>query len=75
MVESLLIITIREFLGYFSNPVSEFPLTYHSELIDGDSGNQGWGVERLISPLEQSREQFNRSANPITQPSVLLPIS
>jgi hypothetical protein len=24
------------FLAYFNNPVSEFPLTYHSELINED---------------------------------------
>ena len=35
MVKTLLIVAIREFLGYFSNPVREFPLAYHSELIDG----------------------------------------
>ena len=45
MVETLLIITIREFLGYFSNPVSEFPLTYHCELIDGDSASGGGEID------------------------------
>ena len=32
----LFIKTIRSFLSYFSNLVSESPLAYHSELIDED---------------------------------------
>ena len=37
MFETLLIKAIRWFLGYFSNPVSEIPFTYHGELINEDS--------------------------------------
>jgi hypothetical protein len=37
MFEMPLIKAIRGFLSYFSNPVSGFPLTYCSELIDEDS--------------------------------------
>lgn len=33
-------------LSCFGDMVSEFPLTYHCELIDGDSGQEGGG-ERL----------------------------
>ena len=36
-IETLLIKAIRGLLSYFSNPVSEFPLTYHCELLDEDS--------------------------------------
>jgi hypothetical protein len=35
-----LIKAIRDLLSYFSNPISDFPLTYQSELID-DSEDQG----------------------------------
>jgi hypothetical protein len=37
MFETFLIKTIRGFLSYFSNPMSEFCLTYRCELIDEDS--------------------------------------
>jgi hypothetical protein len=36
MFKTLLIKAIRGFLSYFSNPASDFPSTYHSELIDED---------------------------------------
>jgi hypothetical protein len=45
MFETLLIKPIRGFLSYFSNSVSEFPSTYHSELIDEDSTP---GEKRLL---------------------------
>jgi hypothetical protein len=44
MFETLLINAIRGFLSYFSNPVSEYPLTYHSELIDEDSASGAKGL-------------------------------
>jgi hypothetical protein len=44
-VETHLIRPIRA--SYFSNPVSEFPLTYRSELIDEDFSVEG---EELILP-------------------------
>jgi hypothetical protein len=37
MFDMLLIKAIQGIVSHFSNPVSEFPLTYHSELIDKDS--------------------------------------
>jgi hypothetical protein len=40
-----LIEAIQSFLSYFSNPVSEFPLTYHSELINKDSAS---GAKSLL---------------------------
>jgi hypothetical protein len=49
MFETLLIKAIRGFLSYFSNPVSELPLTYHRELIDDDSAS---GAKRLHPPLQ-----------------------
>lgn len=50
VLEVLLIKAIRDFLSYFSNPVSEFSLTYHSELIDEVSMGiqhyiQHWGED------------------------------
>ena len=45
MFETLLIKPIRGFLSYFSDSVSEFPSTYHSELIDEDSAP---GEKRLL---------------------------
>lgn len=36
--QTLLIKPIQTILSCFSDPVSEFPLTYHCELIDEDSG-------------------------------------
>jgi hypothetical protein len=38
MFQTLLIKPIRKILSCFGDPVSEFPLTYHCELIDEDSG-------------------------------------
>jgi hypothetical protein len=36
-------------INYFSDPVSEFPLTYHGELIDGDPTlNVGAGRKGLL---------------------------
>lgn len=36
MFETIMIEPIRGFLSNFSNPVSEFPMTYRCELIDED---------------------------------------
>ena len=44
MFETLLIKAIRCFLSYFNNPVSGFPLTYQSELIDEAYEDWGEGI-------------------------------
>ena len=45
MSGTLLIKPIQGFLSYFSDSVSEFPSTYHSELIDEDSAIFSAGQE------------------------------
>ena len=49
------------FPNYFGNPVSEFPLTYRSELIDGDSALFGVGAEG-IEFTHQSTHKPNYTA-------------
>jgi hypothetical protein len=66
MFETLLIKPIRGFLSYFSNPMSEFPLAYQSELIDEAYEDRGKGV---TLDFTHRRCSFIRSTNPITQPS------
>jgi hypothetical protein len=51
-------------LNYFSDPVSEFPLTYRGELIDGDSITSG---PKVIA-LNSIKKVHNYSINPITPP-------
>ena len=42
-------------VSYFSNPVGKFSLTYHSELVDGDSasGSKGIALKVGINPSAQ----------------------
>jgi len=56
MVETLFSVTIRDFLSYSSNSVSESPLTYHSELlIEGNlaSGSK-WIASKVVTVTNPS---------------------
>jgi hypothetical protein len=67
MFETVLIKATRAFLSYFSNQMSEFPSTYHSELIDKDSAS-GRVYPSLLSYITVTYHTAARK-NPITQPS------
>jgi hypothetical protein len=52
MFDTLLIKASEGFVSHFSNPVSEFPLTYHSELIDKDPVSEAPGCFTQPSTCE-----------------------
>ena len=68
MFETLLIKAIRGFLSYFSNPVSEFPLTYHSELIDEDSASEGKSDLPTAAVLYKAQTLLHSPPHDITHP-------
>jgi hypothetical protein len=76
MFEMCLTKAIRDFLSYFSNRVSEFPLTYRSEPIDEASMRiQYYSVSGARREIEYTgpRRRCFISTNPITQPLHALP--